>query len=348
MNTNKNSRNINQKSRLKSKKGKKKVKRFSTLALVSFFVFEFLFTACTFPFMLLYGPFENAKSTYVGAAMTSLSHQYLATWFLSDEKIAEILGQNLAGTTDETTNTSQIEIPKVKDETIESYELAENPKYKGYYLVIKDPTRVKIGYTSKLKVEGETTSQIAENNDAIAAVNGGGFTDKSSNALWTGNGGFPTGLIMSEGKIVFNEIPKNGEADLLAITKEGVMLAGKYSVEKLQELGVQEALSFGPSLVINGRMTPMSGDGGWGIAPRTVIGQRKDGAIILLVIDGRGTSSLGATLREVQEVIYKLGAVNAMNLDGGKSTTMYYDGDIINTPSNSMGERSIPTAVIVK
>lgn len=347
MNTNKNSRNINHRSRVKLKKGKKKVKRFSNLTLISFFIFEFIFTACTFPFMLLYGPFENSKSTYVGAAMTSLSHQYLATWFLSDEKIAEILGQNSTETTDETTNTSEIQIPKVKDETIELNEI-DNEKYKGYYLVIKDPTRIKIGYTSKLKVEGETTSQIAENNDAIAAINGGGFTDQSSNALWTGNGGFPIGLIMSEGKIIFNDIEKNGQADLLAITKEGVMLVGKYSAEKLQELGVQEALSFGPSLVINGKMTAMSGDGGWGIAPRTVIGQRKDGAIILLVIDGRGASSLGATLKEAQEVIYKLGAVNAMNLDGGKSTTMYYDGDIINTPSNSMGERSIPTAIIVK
>ena len=258
---------------------------------MSFFAFEILFTACTFPFMLLYGPFENAKSTYVGAAMTSMSHQYLAKWFLSDEKIAEILGQNSTEATNETTNTSQIEIPKVKDETIELNEI-DNDKYKGYYLVIKDPTRVKIGSTSKLKVEGETTSQIAENNDAVAAINGGGFTDQSSNALWTGNGGFPIGVIMSGGKIIFNDLGENGEADLLAITKEGVMLVGKYSVEKLQELGVQEALSFGPSLVINGKMTPMSGDGGWGIAPRTVIGQRKDGAIILLVIDGRGVSSL--------------------------------------------------------
>jgi len=347
MNTNKNNKNINQKSKSKLKKGKKKAKRFSTLTLMSFFIFEFLFTACTFPFMLLYGPFENSKSTYVGAAMTSMNHQYLAKWFLSDKKIAEIMGQNSTETTDETTNTSQIEIPKIKDDTIELNEI-DNDKYKGYYLVIKDSTRVKIGYTSKLKVEGETTSQIAENNEAIAAVNGGGFTDQSSNALWTGNGGFPIGLIMNGGEVKYNDLEKNGEADLLGITKEGVMLVGKYSVEKLQELGVQEALSFGPSLVINGKMTPMSGDGGWGIAPRTVIGQRKDGAIILLVIDGRGTSSLGATLKEAQEVIYKLGAVNAMNLDGGKSTTMYYDGDIINTPSNSMGERSIPTAIIVK
>ena len=66
----------------------------------------------------------------------------------------------------------------------------------------------------------------------------------------------------------------------------------------------------------------------------------------MLVIDGRGVSSLGATLKEAQEVIYKLGAVNAINLDGGKSTTMYYDGEVRNTPSYS--ERTIPTAVIVK
>lgn len=348
MNKNIKNKNIKLKSRSKLKKERKKVKKISFVTLLSFLAFELLFTACTFPFLLLYGPFNNAKSTYVGAAMTSMNHQYLAKWFLSDKKIDEILGQNSSDVGDETTNKSEIQIPKVKDDTIERYDIVDNPKYTGYYLVIKDPTRVKIGYTSKLKVEGETTSQIAENNNAVAAINGGAFTDQSSNSLWTGNGGFPSGLIMSGGKVVYNDLGENGTTDLIGITKEGVMIVGKYSVAELEEQGIQEALSFGPSLVINGKMTPMSGDGGWGIAPRTVIGQRKDGAIILLVIDGRGVTSLGATLKEAQEVIYKLGAVNAMNLDGGKSTTMYYDGEVINTPSYSMGERTIPTAIIVK
>lgn len=348
MNKNIKNKNIKSKSRSKLKKERKKVKKISFVTLLSFLAFELLFTACTFPFLLLYGPFNNAKSTYVGAAMTSMNHQYLAKWFLSDKKIAEILGQNSSDVGDETTNKSEIQIPKVKDDTIERYDIVDNSKYTGYYLVVKDPTRVKIGYTSKLKVEGETTSQIAENNNAVAAINGGAFTDQSSNSLWTGNGGFPSGLIMSGGKVVYNDLGENGTTDLIGITKEGVMIVGKYSVSELEEQGIQEALSFGPSLVINGKMTPMSGDGGWGIAPRTVIGQRKDGAIILLVIDGRGVTSLGATLKEAQEVIYKLGAVNAMNLDGGKSTTMYYDGEVINTPSYSMGERTIPTAIIVK
>ena len=344
MNTNK---NINKKPKSKLKKVKKKAKRFSTLTVVSFFIFEILFTLCTFPFILLYGPFEKAKSTYVGAAMTTASHQYLATMFLSDAKIAEIMGQNTVEVTDETTNASQIDIPKIKDDTIEQYLIDGNSKYNGYYLVIKDPTRVKVGYTSKLKVEGETTSQIAENNDAIAAINGGGFVDQSSSAEWTGNGGLPTGIIMSEGKVIYDDLGGK-QTNSLGITKDGVMIVGDYSIDELKDQGVQEAVSFYPALIINGRMTQISGDGGFGIAPKTAIGQRKDGAIILLVIDGRELGSLGATVKEVQEIMYKLGAVNAMNLDGGKSTTMYYDGEIINTPSNSMGERTIPTAVIVK
>ncbi len=344
MDNNKNvSENINENQTIKQKK--LKFKKIPMKTLMMFLGFELLFTVCTAPFILLYGPFQNAKSAYVGAAMSSMTHQYLAKMFLSDEKIAEVLGTS--ETTTETTNTSQIEIPKVKDETIEYYKI-ETDKYTGHYLVIKDPTRVKVGYTSKLNVEGETTSQIAKNNDAIAAVNGGAFTDQSSNQKWTGNGGFPSGLIMSGGKIIYNDLGEEKEDDEIGMTKDGVLITGVYSVKKLEELGVQEALNFGPSLVINGKMTPMTGDGGQGVAPRTVIGQRKDGAIILLVIDGRSLSSPGATLKEVQEVMYKLGAINAANLDGGKSTTMYYDGDIINTPSYSMGERSIPTAIIVK
>lgn len=350
MNKNENRKNIKQKNRKKIKKGKKRKKRAAKKTLIAFLAFEIIFTVCTAPFMLLYGPFENAKSTFVGAAMTSMSHQYLATWFLSDEKIAKILGTNdsTAGDSDETTNVSEIKIPTVKDDTIEFYELTDNPKFNGYYLVVKDPTRVKVGYTSKLNIEGETTSQIAENNDAIAAINGGAFTDQSSNAQWTGNGGFPSGIIMTDGKVIHDDLGAGNKTDLFGITKKGVMVVGKYSVDELKNMDIQEALSFGPALVINGKMTPMSGDGGWGIAPRTVIGQRQDGAIIMLVIDGRGVSSLGATLKEAQEVIYKLGAVNAINLDGGKSTTLYYNGEVRNTPSYSMGERTIPTAVIVK
>jgi len=241
----------------------------------------------------------------------------------------------------------QVSIEK-KDDSIKSYEI-HNSKYKGYYLEIKDPKKVKIGYTSKLMVEGETTSQIAEENNAIAAINGGGFVDTSAEGIkWVGNGGTPTGIIMTGGKIVYSDLEANKKTDLFAITKEGILIVGKYSVNELSELGAEEALSFVPSLIINGEMTSVQGNAGLGRAPKTAIGQKRDGTIIMLVIDGNGPESVGVTINELQEIMFKLGAINAINLDGGKSTAMYYDGKIINKPSNSMGERTVPTAVIVK
>lgn len=324
-------------------------KKFSWKVFGCFILFQFVFAVVTAPFILLYGPFENAKSKYVGAAMTTMSKQWLATTFLSDARIADILGNNAVGESDiEESDEGLIEIPRVKDDTIEVSTI-DNSKFTGYLMEIKDPTRLGVGFTSKLGVAGETTSQIAINNDAIAAVNGGSFTDSADSQQWTANGGTPTGVIISNGKVEFNDLGSNDtKTDIAGMTKEGRLIVGKHSVNDMIKLNVTDALSFGPALVVNGRMTPMSGDGGWGIAPRTVIGQRDDGTILLLVIDGRQMGSMGATLKEAQEIIFKCGAINATNLDGGKSTTMYYDGEIVNNPSDSLGERAIPTAFIVK
>lgn len=111
---------------------------------------------------------------------------------------------------------------------------------------------------------------------------------------------------------------------------------------------VAEGVTFGPPLIINGKKLITSGDGGWGVAPRTAIGQRKDGTVLLLVIDGRQAGSIGATLLDVQNILYEQGAYVAANLDGGSSTTMFYNGKVVNKPADMLGERLIPTAFIVK
>lgn len=334
-----------------SKKKRRSKRKWKTLAL--FIAFEIIFTAITAPFILLYGPFQNAKRTYVGAAMTSLSHQWMATTFLSDEKINKILNSNIDETdTNEnvnhkTTNTN-VKLPTKHDNSIELYSF-ENFKYNGYYIVIKDPTRVEIGVSKYLGKEGQTTSEIAKEYNAVAAINGGAFTDKSSTAQWTGNGGLPAGIIISEGKLIYKDVADNEKIELVGITKEGKMIAGMYSYDDLKALDVKEAVSFGPVLVKDGELTPMKGDGGWGVAPRTAIGQRADGAIVMLVVDGRSLTSGGATLKELQEILLNTcNVVTAINLDGGKSTTMYLNGKVINNPASNVGERSIPSAVIVK
>lgn len=330
---------------------RKSKKKFSFKMFIAFLVFEVVFTGITGPFMLYYGPFENARNTMVGAAMTTLTHQWIATTFLSEERINEILSQNkIVDIAQETDNSDEeIELRNIHDNTIERYEI-DGKSFKGYLLVVKDPKRVKVGYSSKLGKAGETTSKIAKANNAVAAINAGGFLDESaSGKQWTGNGGLPTGIIMSKGEIIFNDYKSDTEKNnIVAITKDGLLLVGRHSVEDLKKKGVTDAVSFGPALIVNGKKTIESGDGGWGKAPRTAIGQRKDGAILLLVIDGKQIKRLAATLKDVQDVLYEHGAYTASNLDGGSSTTMYYDGKVINEPDSALGERSIPSVIYVE
>lgn len=325
--------------------------KISWKSVVLFFVFEIMFTTATGPFVLLYGPFNNAKKAYVGAAMGSFKHQYLATTFLSKERIDKITKEDVQEDVveDIPTVADVVQIPKKHDNTIELKSF-ENFKIKGYGLIIKDPTRIKVGYSSKLGIEGETTSEIAEKFDAVAAINGGAFIDKSSSEAWTGNGGVASGIIMSEGEIKHVDpwIEKGEKSELVAITRSGQLLAGEYTLQELKALEVQEAVTFKPVLVKNGKATKLSNYEG--PAPRTAIGQTKDGEIVLVVIEGRDLlEGAGANLKELQEIlINKFNVVTALNLDGGKSTTMYLNGEVVNKLSDSLGERSLPSAIIVK
>lgn len=317
--------------------------------IIVFLVFELIFTGVTAPLLIFYGPFQNVKKTVVGAAMTTLSHQFIAKFFLSDAEINKILGENSIDNLEQG-DVTQLKFENNHDDSIEREEISDGKKFKGYILIVHDPTRVKVGYSKKLGVEGEMTSQIAKDNKAVAAINAGGFIDSSSgDSKWTGTGGKPVGIIMSNGKVLYNDInDPDSKNDVVAITKNGVLLVGAHSLNEMTSLGVTDAISFSPALVVDGKGTIKSGDGGWGIAPRTAIGQRKDGSILFLVIDGRQTSSLGATLKDVQNIMLQYGAINATNLDGGSSSTMYYDGDILNNPCDPLGERSVPSAFYVK
>ena len=311
-------------------------------------IFVVLFTAVTAPLIIFHGPFNNVKKTIVDAAMTTLSHQWIAKMFLSDAQIKDIRGENSVELVKQGKD-KLIKFDILHDNTIERYNISNGIKFSGYVLIIKDPTRVKVGFSSKLGTQGELTSQIAKDNSAIAAINAGGFSDSSSGkAKYTGTGGTPTGLIMSNGVIKFNDIKDpDKKFDVTAITKQSQLLVGPHSLKELKSLGVTDAVSFGPALVVNGEATIKQGDGGWGIAPRTAIGQRSDGAIIFLAIDGRTTKSLGASLKDVQNIMLQYGAYDASNLDGGSSTTMYNDGSIINNPCDPLGERAVPSAFFV-
>ena len=328
----------------KEKTREKPSNRSALKKLFVFLAFEIIFSMITMPLFVFYGPFENIKRTIVGASWNTLRHQYIARIFLSDEAIARILGGAYAVDPTESGEEVQVLNLGVKHtDKIEIYNI-DGGDFEGKLMVVYDPTRIRVGYSAEMPKSGETTSAIAKRNNAAGAINAGGFMDQG----WTGTGGAPMGFIIHDGKIVYNQLKSESvKQDTVAFTDKGMLIVGKHSISRLKKLGVKEGVSFGPPLIVNGKPTITRGDGGWGIAPRTAIGQKENGEVLLLVIDGRSLDSFGATLKDIQDILLNYGAVNAANLDGGSSTTMYFNGKIINRPSDKLGERTVPTAFMV-
>jgi len=335
---------INEQFELKNqfKQAKKRKKKSKLKSLLAFLIFEFIFMSFTTPLLVFYGPFENVKRTVTGMTWNSFTLQKIPKAFLSDGAISRILGDGYAISDVDTESINLLNFGIKHTRKIELFDI-ESSNFKGKMLLVGDPTRIKVGYSNQMPRAGETTSSIAKRNGAVAAINGGGFIDTK----WAGTGGAPLGYLISNGKYISGEIKdKDKKRDTIAFTEDGMLIVGKHSENDLKKYKVKEAISFGPPLVVNGKPT-IKGDGGWGISPRTVIGQKEDGSVLLLVIDGRSLKSFGATLKEVQDIMLKHGAVNAANLDGGSSATMFYDGKVINTPSDALGERSVPSVFMV-
>lgn len=228
----------------------------------------------------------------------------------------------------------------VKGDGLEIYDVT-GPSYSGKMMVVHDPSRLFVGvcgdYT-KEGVTGRTLSSMAKSYDATAGINGGGFRDDGG----LGNGGTPIGLVITKGELVFGEPDKKYE--IIGFNKNNVFIVGTMTGQQALDAGIRDALSFSPILVMNGKASSVSGTGG-GLNPRTAIGQRADGAVLLLVIDGRQPSSLGATYADLIDVMLEYGAVNAANLDGGNSSGMYYNGSIVN---RGLLTRGLPTCFLVK
>ena len=325
----------------KHKKGKAK----GIFKWIGFFlVFQIIYVPILSIALIYYGPFTNTRDMIVTTAMTTMKHQYFATWFLSKEKIDEILAKNRPQENIEDQSLSAINIGSgISAEDINGIELKDisNDSYTGKLLIINDPSRVKLVSSPRLGTSGATTSQIVNENDAVAGINAGGFQDDA-----LGTGGKPAGLVIEDGQL---RTTNTGAAySLVGMDKDNKMIvSNSMTYSKCQQLNLRCAVSFGPVIIINGNATIKSGTGGWGLQPRTAIAQRKDGAVLMLVIDGRQKGSLGATLRQVQDILLDNGAYNAFNLDGGASTTMVYNGNVVNSPSDLLGERYVPNAFIV-
>ena len=304
-----------------------------------FIIVFVLFFAVTAPVIVLFGPFDNIKRTVVGAILRSRHPQYI-TWLYTPDEIQAILG------TVSTAKPQNLFEFKARTDNTLKLEKIESTRFVGYILEIPDPRRIHVATAPNIEEKGETTSNIAKSVDAVAAINAGGFHDPNG----TGIGRLPYGFIIKEGKYVLGEqVGPDEKVDFVGFSKDGNLITGNYNKKQLDEFRAAEGITFGPPLIVNGEKMITDGDGGWGVGPRTAIGQRKDGTVLFLVIDGRQPGySLGATILDIQNILYEKGCYVAANLDGGSSSTLYLNGKVVNKPADLLGERMIPTAFVVK
>lgn len=316
---------------------KRQLKRRLTWITSLFFIFFLFFMGFLHA---TFQPFETLRNLWVTSAMTTMNHQYLAKWLFSDAEIQKILDTDKAVTLGNS-NPSLIRTKNSSsNNSMELISISQNG-FKGYLLKVKDPARVKVAATRNLGKSGEKAEDIAKETGASAVINGGMFEDPQGN----GNGGNPLGILISGGRILYKDSATT--YDIIGMNNKNVLVLGHYTLSQIKQMGIRDAVSFSPFLVVDGKPSITHGDGGWGIAPRTAIGQTQDGTILMLVIDGRQLGSLGATLKDVQDIMLKYGAVNVANLDGGASSVLYYNHQIVNHPSSQYGERHLPSFFIV-
>lgn len=216
-------------------------------------------------------------------------------------------------------------------------------KYHGYVMVIDDPSRVFIGSTPEKDTAGyRILDMMNYYGDIIAGINASGFADPND----SGTGNDVIGACLSEGQF-WGYYDRNMAS--VVLTKEHQLIVG-WLPNWSTFTNIRDGMQFGPPLVSKGQNLIDENGGGWGAQPRTAIGQREDGAIIMIVIDGRVPSSIGCTLWEMADMMVRYGAVTAGGCDGGSSVVLAYDGKVLNANSSANPKygRRIPNAFLVR
>ena len=311
---------------------------FICLYFISFNLILFLLIA---PFVIFYGPFESLKLFTIGTILTS-RHPQVAEFLLSQEEIAKLIqsyNESIITVEPVILGKEHIIIDRENGLKIENI---SGKYFRGKVMLINNPHQITLAVTKELGIAGQRLTDLVAESKAIAGINAGGFYDPNAQ----GNGAYPDGITVQEGLVIHNNIG-NEAANIIGFDQNGKLVLSSMTVHEISKQKIQNAVTFYPNLLLEGK-PQIKGDGGWGLAPRTGIGQRPDGTVILVVIDGRQPGwSMGATLRDLMNIFIEYGAENAANLDGGSSSEMVYKGQILNKLWNIYGERYIPTAFVI-
>lgn len=300
------------------------------------------------------GPSESFTRTFVNTFKETRRFGFIAHLFLTDEEVDKYYNYetgmySAAGTT---TDVSLVDVDAEKTDPngVDKYGLQytdginySTVRYKSstfYMISILDPKRVFVGMPDAFGGYGLVLEDMVNKYGAIGGINAGSFLDYGGG----GNGGDPAGITIIDYQC-YNSEPTGSVAGL---TEDGVLYCGYYDYETCLNFKFKYAVSFNPVLIINGQEVGADALEG-GVNPRTAIGQRADGTIVMVCVDGRQAYSIGVSMQDVADFMLSYGVVNAINMDGGSSTCMFYKGELVNHPTGAAGgTRYLPTAWLFK
>lgn len=325
-----------------------------TLAVIIITLFLTIFLIC-------HGPSASARNLFVTTILETGQLKFLASVFLSDSEISEIVSQNSLSTMQEEVDTGLITVDEnTEKELIEIHKVSGN-NFEGTMMIVNDPSKISLATTYPWSEYGKELDKLVTENNAIAGINGGLYYSDAN------KGGRPLGVTVSNGEIQDMSLGATG-LHLIGFDEDNILRIidiSNMNRNEIKELitteKIRDAVSFQEEasdknnhfvkLIINGEKRELNGMGS-GANPRTAIGQREDGSVLLLVTDGRGKNGhLGATAADLIEIMSEYGAINAANIDGGSSSTMYYNGEYLMdsvTFYYSNSSWRLPTAFIVK
>ena len=292
--------------------------------------------------LLFNGPSEAARRVLTSSLHEASATKWVPALFIGQEAVDKILyaedenAVQLQGITD------TAEIDQIKDAIQDAIQDPNNDEwadypdgirieevhgdtYNAYVMIIRDPSKVYLATSSdhfSKDIPGTRITDQINTEGAIAAINAGAFFDNGTSSSAVGS--VPEGLVISGGEVVWSS-GKAPEEGFVGFNEDNVLIvAASMTAEKAKELKIRDGCCFGPVLVMNGQINEVEYNANSGFNPRTAIGQRADGAVLFVCIDGRQTSSLGGSYGDIIDIMVEYGAVNACNLDGGSSTVMLY------------------------
>ena len=286
------------------------------------------------------GPSPAARDMLTMTLIEASATKWVPALFIGEDTVAEIRTSTVEdGLEDDVTDITKVIIQANNVITGQSNEWDNYPDgirierrsgdtYNAHIMIVKDPSRVYMGTSTEkfsTAIPGKRITEVmAENADVIAAINAGAFNDDGTASSTVGS--TPLGLVMSGGNCVWTSGKQPGLEGFAGFNEDNILVVSKSNLTKAQaeEMKIRDGCCFGPVLIMNGEVNLEAYNDKSGFNPRTAIGQRADGAVIFVCIDGRQAGSMGGYYSDIIDIMQEYGAVNACNMDGGSSSVMMY------------------------